>query len=120
MSNVGNLIKEKRELSRLSLKKLGLLCGVSDTEIMKIENGSRKNPNWATLCEIACALGFHPFELLLEAGYISKQDIHPNLAIRRLDELSEEDIQIVQLFIDFLISNKSLTKSLKEEYINEI
>lgn len=114
MSKVGKLIKENRIRSGLSLKKLGSLCGVSDTEIFKIENGSRKQPNWHTLCKIAHVLEFHPFELLLVAGYISEKDINPNLKIYRLDELSKEDLIIVQLFIDFIVEKNSLIINSKE------
>ena len=38
MSNVGKLIKEKRTAAKLSQKNLGIACGISDSEIMKIEN----------------------------------------------------------------------------------
>ena len=74
---VGEFIKDRRESLNISLKKLGEACGVSDSEILKIESGQRKNPNWTTLCKIARALNFHPFELLLKAGYISETDINP-------------------------------------------
>ena len=47
MSNsVGEYIKNRRESKGMSLKKLGGACGISDSEILKIESGQRKNPNW--------------------------------------------------------------------------
>jgi len=107
MSNLGQLIKIKREAVGLSQKKLGNACRLSDSEIMKIENGVRKKPNWENLCKIAQALNFHPFELLLAAGYISENDIHPSTQLRSLEKLSESDIKNLQLFIDFMISRKS-------------
>lgn len=103
ISNVGQLIKEKREARGLSQKKLGDACGVSDSEIHKIENGTRQNPNWMTLCSIAKALGFHPFEIMLNAGYITEGDIHPALKLQRLDQLSESQLQDVQRYIDFTL-----------------
>ena len=36
---LGEMIKEKREAKGLSLKSLGKACGISDSEMMKIENG---------------------------------------------------------------------------------
>lgn len=108
MSKLGQLIKDKREAVGLSQKKLGNACDLSDSEIMKIENGTRKKPNWENLCRIAQALDFHPFELMLEAGYISEQDIHPNTQLRGLDNLDGSDMEYLQLFIDFLISRKSI------------
>lgn len=106
MPNLGQLIKSKREAAGLSQKKLGKACELSDSEIMKIENGTRKKPNWANLCKIAQALSFHPFELLLAAGYISEDDIHPSTLLNGLEKLSDRDIEYLQLLVDFMISRK--------------
>ena len=46
MPNLGEMIKNKREAAGLSQKRLGSACGLSDSEIMKIENGQRKTPSW--------------------------------------------------------------------------
>lgn len=115
MHGLGELIKARREAAGLSLKRLGSACGVSDSEIMKIENGSRKNPNWNTLCEISQTLDFHPFELLLVAGYITENDIHPNSKIHGLEKLSTDDVKMVQLFIDFLAMRSGMNSTSKEE-----
>lgn len=106
-NNVGQLIRNKREAVRLSQKKLGIACGLSDSEIMKIENGVRKKPNWNNLCRIAQALNFHPFELMLAAGYISENDIHPSSPLNGLEKLDSRDIEYLQLLIDFMISRKN-------------
>ena len=106
MPNLGEMIKDKREAAGLSQKKLGIACGLSDSEIMKIENGQRKTPSWKNLCKIAQALKFHPFEILLGAGYITENDINPGIRLRGLDKLNEKDIETVQLFVDFLLSRK--------------
>lgn len=106
---VGEFIKDRRESLNISLKKLGEACGVSDSEILKIESGQRKNPNWTTLCKIARALNFHPFELLLKAGYISEADINPILRIKGLERLSEEDIEVVQSVIDAQVAKTQKT-----------
>ena len=107
MSEIGIYIKQKREAKGYSLKKLASLCGISDSELYKIENGSRQNPNWKNLCEIAKTLDMHPFEILLEAGYIADADINPIHKIKRLDKLSAEDLELVQLYIDFLIEKRN-------------
>ena len=75
---------------------------------MKIENGVRKKPNWENLCRIAQTLDFHPFELLLAAGYISEKDIHPSIQLHGLENLSSTDLEYLQLFIDFMISKQSI------------
>lgn len=107
MSNLGRIIKEKREALGLSQKKLGDACGLSDSEIYKIETGERKKPNWENLCKIARELKVHPFGFLLEAGYISESDIHPTAKLQGLEQLNSCEIDNVQLFIDFIISKKS-------------
>lgn len=102
MSELGQFLKEKRESSGLSLKKLSSATGISDSELLKIENGTRKKPGWEHLCKIAKALKFHPFEVLLNAGYISESDIHPPLLINGLEDLNEQQLNTVQLFVDFI------------------
>lgn len=106
MSNVGKLIKEKRTVAKLSQKNLGKACGISDSEIMKIENGTRKTPNWVNLCKIAKVLGMHPFDILLAAGYISENDFNPNNRLHNLEKLDDDDCKYLQLLIDFMISRK--------------
>ena len=90
MPELGQFLKEKREFSGLSLKKLSSV------------NGTRKKPGWEHLCKIAKALNFHPFEILLNAGYISENDIHPPLLISGLETLNEQQLNTVQLFVDFI------------------
>lgn len=107
MPNLGEMIKEKREAAGLSQKKLGAACGLSDSEIMKIENGQRQTPSWKNLCKIARVLDFHPFEILLAAGYITENDINPGVRFHGLDKLNEKEIETVQLFVDFVISRKN-------------
>lgn len=107
MTEVGQMIKARREVAGLSQKRLGIACGLSDSEIMKIENGIRKRPNWDNLCRIAQVLKIHPFEILLVAGYISENDIHSCMRIRGLDVLNERELEIVQLFVDFIISKRN-------------
>ena len=117
MLELGEFIKERRESAGLSFKKLSTASGVSDTEIMKIENGTRKNPSWNNLCRIAKALKFHPFEILLNAGYISIEDIHPISQLKGLDDLSESELEIIQLFIDFIKTQRGKHKPQKGELL---
>ena len=107
MNEIGIYIKQKRESFGYSLKQLASLCGTSDSELYKIEKGSRKKPNWKILCGIAKALDIHPFEILLKAGYITDNDISPDNSIKRLNDLSSSDLALVQLYIDFLIAKRN-------------
>ncbi len=120
MSSLGGIIKSRRELLGYSQKKLGHICGLSDSEIMRIENGTREKPNWENLCRIAQALDFSPLEFLLSAGYISKSDIHPTTQLKGLEKLSDDDIEYLQLLIDFMISRKNLSGALEGGRSNAI
>ena len=111
MPNLGEMIKNKREAAGLSQKRLGTACGLSDSEIMKIENGQRKTPRWKNLCKIAQVLDFHPFEILLAAGYITENDINPEVMLHGLDKLNKNDIETIQLFVDFVISRKGTDRN---------
>lgn len=103
MLELGQFIKEKRETSGLSLKALGDIAGISDSEIHKIENGTRKNPSWENLCKIATALGSHPFEILHYAGYITDDELKPYISpIQGLDDLNSRELEYVKLFINFI------------------
>lgn len=107
MSDIGSYIKKKRESVGYSQKKLASLSGISDSELLKIEKGDRQNPNGKYLSDIAKALGISPFELFLEAGYIEQSDMPQELPIKRIDKLLEAEIELVQLYIDFLIAKRS-------------
>lgn len=106
MIDVGDVIKQNRESSGFSRKKLAELSGISDSELMKIENGQRKNPSWRNLCKIAKALEISPIEFMIKTGYIAKKDLNPVYMLKRVDKLKQDDLDELQLFIDFLIVRK--------------
>lgn len=62
--DIGALIKRRKIERGLSLQALGKRCGVSDSEILKIERGERQSPSCHTLRRIALELGFHPLNCL--------------------------------------------------------
>ena len=94
--------------------------GMSDAEIMRIENGDRKTPSWSNLCKIAKALKMHPFQYLLISGYIEEKDIHPSVLLTGLDQLNADDVRYLQLMIDFIISRKCTDENSKEGCNNAI
>ena len=108
MSNqLGDFIREKREEMSLSLKKLGDACGVSDSQIMKIESGMSKTPTWSTLCKISKVLNINPLEIMIKAGYISSTDVNPMIRLNGLEYLSDEDLEFVQIVINSLVEKNS-------------
>jgi len=106
MTSIGEFIKNKRTELGLSQKKLGAMVDLSDSEIMKIENGTRKTPNWESLCKLAGVFGISPLEILLVSGYISDNDVNPQIKIKGLEKLNDEEFKSVQQYIDFIISRK--------------
>lgn len=107
-NNIGKFLKAKREAAGYSQERLAKACSLKhDSLINRIENGTRK-VSWEELCEIAKVLdNFHVFDVLVEAGYITEQDINPVLKLRRLDRLNENELGDVQDYIDFLIYKRN-------------
>jgi len=111
MLELGQFIKEKREAAGLSQKALGAAAGISDSAVQRIEAGERKTPGWDTLCKIAKALDFHPFEILQNAGYITAEDLKPySQPLQGLSELNQTELKYVQLFADFIKANRPSEK----------
>lgn len=107
MLELGQFIKEKRESLGLSQKALGDVAGLSDAAIQRIESGSRKAPNWTSLCSIAKALDLHPFVMLQKAGYITTDDLQPYVSpINGLEQMNARELRYLQLFADFIISQR--------------
>ena len=106
MIPIGAFIKNKRTELGLSQKKLGVMVDLSDSEIMKIENGTRKTPNWESLCRLAGVFEISPLEILLISGYITDEDVNPQIKIKGLEKLNDEELENVQQYIDFIISRK--------------
>lgn len=68
--NVSEYVKSKRMEKGISQRQLSALCGVSNSEISRIEAGERRNPSPAVLQSVAMALGVPYEEILLAAGYL--------------------------------------------------
>ena len=64
-----SFLDENDDSHKIILQNKQNKCIKYNIEILKIENGTRKKPSWEHLCKIAKALNFHPFEVLLNAGY---------------------------------------------------
>lgn len=77
-TEIGSLIASKREFIGISRNKLADSCGLSRTEIIRIEEGTRKQPSPKNLEAIAKALHANYTDLLKAAGYINK-DVESSL-----------------------------------------
>ena len=103
MSNIGTFIKAKREAAGISQKTLGSRVNVSDSEIHKIETGQRQSPNWQTLCDIGKVLEISPLEMLEIAEMLNEEDILPEIRIKGLSKLTDEQLEQVQDYVNFLL-----------------
>ncbi len=108
--DLGEFIREQRNVGQLSLRKLSELAGVSNPYLSQIERGVRK-PSAEVLRRVARALEISSEELYVRAGILDERDEHPDLGsvIRRDPDLSEEQKKImIQLYESFVGDKKRL------------
>ena len=74
VGSLGDYLKEQRVSSRLSLRQLADLAGVSNPYLSQIERGLRK-PSADVLQQIAKALRISAEQLYLRAGILSPEDL---------------------------------------------
>lgn len=67
---MGKILRQRRVITRLTLKELGKVSGVSTSHLGRIEQGNRF-PSARVLHRIAKYIGFDEDELLTLAGYLS-------------------------------------------------
>lgn len=103
---IGALKERRRVECGLSLQALGERCGVSDSEILKIERGERQSTSRHAFRRIASELGFHPLELSKLAGYLSEDDLKGVLPVKGLERLNEAQLSKVQSYVDFINDDK--------------
>lgn len=112
MQDLGTYIKKHRNQRCLSQKELGKRCGLSDAAIQRLEGGLTGRPRCDHLCKIADALHIRRFHLLKLAGYVTEEDISPIQNLNGLAALSNEDLDELQMFIDFLLHRKMQKETL--------
>ena len=86
---LGKIIKYQREKLGYSKRKLAKICGVSDTEISRIENGERQIPNLVTLISICETLELDFVELLKITNYfVNKKEKEYEVKVKKIEEES--------------------------------
>jgi transcriptional regulator with XRE-family HTH domain len=90
-ADVGGFIREQRRLTRLSLRKLSEMAGISNPYLSQIERGMRR-PSAEILQQIARALQISSETLYVRAGILDEHTHGPDLSseVRRDPYLSEE------------------------------
>lgn len=94
LSDLGAFIRNQRNSSQLSLRKLAKLAGVSNPYLSQIERGLRK-PSAEILQAIAKALEISSETLYVKAGILEERDDLPTLeaAILRDQQLTDSQRQ---------------------------
>ena len=112
MSEIGQLIRVERMKKNLSIRALASICGISHSEVNKIEDGRRINPSALHLKVIANALDIDQILIMTIAGYIDPVEFRnqQSIPLSDFEDLSSEELKIVQLFIDFIRSQHKKAK----------
>ena len=119
-SALGEILKQQRLRTSLTLRELTELSGVSASHLGRVERGERF-PSASILRRIAQHLGFEEDELFTLAGYLSPQppgiaEARPVYGGRQLDPyvakvLSEEPIEVQRAVLGVLSMLKSIAGS---------
>ena len=109
--DLGEFIREQRNVGQMSLRKLSELAGVSNPYLSQIERGLRK-PSAEILQQIARALEISSETLYVRAGILDEPDGTPDLIgeIRRDPFIGEEQKKtLVRIYESFRRENEAAT-----------
>ena len=110
--DLGKFIREQRDQSRLSLRRLSDLAGISNPYLSQIERGLRK-PSAEILQQIAKALRISAETLYVRAGILEPRSEDDGGLVRHIlaePNLVEDQRQIlIRIYLSFLHENGVLT-----------
>ncbi|AZR72355.1 hypothetical protein BBF96_02470 [Anoxybacter fermentans] len=99
--NFGAYLKYLRDLKGISITELAKRSKVSPSYISRIENGGRRPPKPKILQKLAPHLGVGYTELMVKAGYLTKE----------AEDLWIEDEETKELFLTLTESKKELLRT---------
>jgi transcriptional regulator with XRE-family HTH domain len=111
--DLGQFIREQRNMARLSLRRLSDMAGISNPYLSQIERGLRK-PSAEILQQIARALRISAETLYVRAGILEEREGEPDLTgeILRDPFLTEEQKQmLVRIYLSFRHENEDRVMS---------
>lgn len=124
--NLGEILKERRLKTLLTLRQLADVSGVSSSHLARMEKGERF-PSARTLLKLYEPLCFEKSDLFTLAGYMPSKspkeaNSHESISLpnNRLDPyvahlLSQEPVEVQRTIISQLAVLKSLAKSVARE-----
>lgn len=99
----GEKLKQIRESKGFGVNQLALKSGVNASQISRFENGKRKDPQMDTVKKLAKALDVSVSELIGNGDSKEVKEKAPTLVAAHLDDdLTEEQLDEVKNFIDFI------------------
>ena len=104
---LGEFIREQRQVGRISLRKLSELAGISNPYLSQIERGLRK-PSAEILMQIAKALQISAETLYVRAGILEERENDEGVvaAVLRDHRLGEEQKQtLLRVYRSFMHEN---------------
>src|SRR5436305_14314069 len=108
--DLGQFIREQRNMARLSLRRLSDMAGISNPYLSQIERGLRK-PSAEILQQIAKALRISAETLYVRAGILEEREGEHDLVdeILRDPTITEAQKQaLIQVYISFQHENEGL------------
>ena len=107
--DLGEFIREQREVARLSVRRLSDMAGISNPYLSQIERGLRR-PSAEILQQIARALRISAETLYVRAGILDPREADGDLthAILSEPDLAEEQKQtLLRIYLSFRRENES-------------
>ena len=120
--SLGKYIASKREQRRLTQNALADLCEISRNEIVRIENGERKQPSLNNLRKIASALSIRYDNLLFLAGYIPRDSNGEQMDVlfHYPGLKSQKQVETVETVISLISEHPELTAEDLDDIIKHL
>lgn len=118
MQPLGEMIRNRRMQLGLSRLKLAGLCGISHTEVARIENGERQLPSVKVLYALAESLQLSRDEVLSAAGYGMEEESAVRRAFPALQ--TPKQVETVERVVDGLARNAQLNDEDLEDLCRQV
>ena len=111
MQNLGIYLTTIRKNKGISLKKVFLSTGITDSRLSKAENGCTDNLKIKDLKKLADLYDIPALPMCLMTGLFTADDIEQyHSGFKNVELLDEEDIHHIQSEIDYIIKTKGKQK----------
>ncbi len=107
---LGDIIKNKRESHKFSQAKLGMLTGISEAEISRIESGKRKIPTMPNLINLCEVLQIDMRDVLKIIGLYEKNTKKYTLFLTKTEKKqvninAENEEEVINIIENYLLEN---------------